>query len=596
MDLNSGKSFECTKNDIRQLNKQLIDVLVGTPFEERLIRAQEKLKREQMNILVIGEFSRGKSTFINCILGQPVLPTKVNPTTATINVIKGGPHKELVIDYFNGEQEVVALPERKVNKFLDDYVTTKNEQANTIRKIDIVWPDFGDTWNCQLVDTPGVNDLDDAREEVTFKYLSEADACFVILDSQQPLSQSERRFIQDRVLENDIHRLIFIINRADEIGDDPCGDSAIRIKSYVEQLIKKEVPSIKEPIIYNLSSKEALRARFTGEDNVWSIHYDTFEKEALAFTNHNAKEAKLTRHMERLDYIFTQIETFISEKKETLEQDEETLSSSLTKLETEQEEIVLKVQSLQQEIENEKKMLCVWVQEELVKTVNTLKRTVASKIDTCESDEDILNLKSSMANKLTLSLQGLINEITNMHKKMKDRILISSDILIDEQYSMSSMLSTQQSMDLAPITNSGQLQNASDAKIDGLIVGGAVGWIAGALFGPIGIIAGIVGFGLMEESKKQKRLEQGKIALDDAFNSAMLVIRERAIQIGQEEGDKVTKELMKGLTDKRKEMDAMILEKKKRYDQDESEHIKSKKALLNLKETIKNIKEAYDNL
>src|SRR6478735_1602693 len=77
------------KREIIARFKQLADVaeLVGMVTLARDIRTTRipKLEAERFHLVVLGEFNHGKSTFVNSLLGQDVLPTGITPTTASIN-------------------------------------------------------------------------------------------------------------------------------------------------------------------------------------------------------------------------------------------------------------------------------------------------------------------------------------------------------------------------------------------------------------------------------------------------------------------------------------------------------------------------------
>jgi predicted GTPase len=66
-----------------------------------------------------------------------------------------------------------------------------------------------------LVDTPGVNDLNLQRAEITYGYVPRADAVVFLLDAGQILKESERRFLRDRLLGAGRDRIVFAINKAD---------------------------------------------------------------------------------------------------------------------------------------------------------------------------------------------------------------------------------------------------------------------------------------------------------------------------------------------------------------------------------------------
>ena len=104
-------SFNVIRNKLNDILLDLKNNISEKIFIDRIDNALNRLERETMNLLIVGEFSRGKSTFINALLQSPVLPSKVNPTTATINLIKGGEKKEMLINYRDGNTLMVDLPE-----------------------------------------------------------------------------------------------------------------------------------------------------------------------------------------------------------------------------------------------------------------------------------------------------------------------------------------------------------------------------------------------------------------------------------------------------------------------------------------------------
>jgi small GTP-binding protein len=242
----------------------------------------EKLRNEPFRVLVLGEFSRGKSTFVNAIIGDKVLPVSVRPTTAVLCTIINSPKKEAKIKYRDEKtpSTIVPLNTKDEIKTLDKIVTAKNKDANTIAMVEIYYPLPGIKLPFELVDTPGVNDIDTLREEITYGYLGKADAAIFLLDLQQPLSASEKRFLEEKVLGNDLKKLLFVVNKVDQIRNSEDENKAI---NHIRKNLEKLEADLSNKIV-PISSKKALNGRKNEDsDEIVSSRFPTFESELLKF-------------------------------------------------------------------------------------------------------------------------------------------------------------------------------------------------------------------------------------------------------------------------------------------------------------------------
>ncbi|WP_462410628.1 dynamin family protein [Neobacillus sp. Marseille-QA0830] len=519
----SVRNFAFLKDKIEDNLQRLVPLLGEFGFEGRIKAAQDRLSREQMHLLVVGEFSRGKSTFINALLGQPILPSKVNPTTATISVIEGGTEKKLQIQFSDGTYDEIDLPDEKVNKFLDQYVTTVNKQAHDIKQVRIQYPGFLKEWNCLIVDTPGVNDLDDLREEITFNYLSKADACIVLLDSQQPLSESERRFLKEKVLANDVQRLLFVINRMDEVEEMPNGEISKRLTNYVTRLLGEHLPMIESPKIFTLSSKESLRARFKRDENPWEKEFSHFEDELLAFLSQQAAKGRMPDHIERIHSIISDGISTIQERISLQDMTEEDYSKSLEKLYKESEQLQVKSQSLQVFLEKETTELSLWMIQFTRKEFTNLQQNLLEVAENCYSDEEILHLKSMITTGIRDIMEELLQKMNQFRRELRDKLQEKYGDLFQENRSL---VKTNQSImplennrfiDLVSFKDVKMLEDGIESVALNLAVGGTLGYIGAALFGPIGIAAAVAGTYLLgnkwEEGKRAKALEAQRVKI-----------------------------------------------------------------------------------
>lgn len=247
---------------IKQIALKLDNKALVSEIEE----AKNFLLRDDFKIVVVGEFSRGKSTFINALLGKRVLPAKTNPTTTIINTITYGENKKFVLHFRDTEttcqisedafKSITAVeePADDSSESLQNYQNKVAEIAR-IKFAEITYPIELCKNGIELVDTPGTNDLDQVREEITFKFIPEADAAIMLLSAEQILSRSELNFLRERILKNDIDKVFFVINFKDRLESESDGER-IRVMAFNE--LKKY---IRNPRVFLVSSKFALNKR-----------------------------------------------------------------------------------------------------------------------------------------------------------------------------------------------------------------------------------------------------------------------------------------------------------------------------------------------
>src|SRR3954447_7832718 len=202
-----------------------------------------KLESERFHLVVLGEFNHGKSTFVNALLGSDILPTGITPTTASINhvVFAQQPTSRVVL---TGGESKYLDPQQ-----LKEWVTVAGGHASEVAYVEVGYPSPLLENQVVLVDTPGVNDLNEQRAEVTYGYVPRADAVVFLLDAGQALKDSEREFLRSRVLENARDRLVFVLGKMDMLSTDE--------KSAVTDYVKKNLAQMMpEPVVFPLSARD----------------------------------------------------------------------------------------------------------------------------------------------------------------------------------------------------------------------------------------------------------------------------------------------------------------------------------------------------
>jgi GTP-binding protein EngB required for normal cell division len=228
-----------------------VAVSVGMDSLARDIREARipKIASERFHLVVLGEFNHGKSTFVNALIGGDYLPVGITPTTATINHVVWADKVAARVMLTSGESRACEPGALK------DWVTVAAGRAQEVAYVELGVPSDLLKNDVVLVDTPGVNDLNEQRAEVTYGYVPRADAIVFLLDAGQALKESERDFLRSRVFESTRERLIFVLGKMDQLNP----DEKSAVLSYVKQGLSTLLPA---PVIFPLSAKN------------WILHHD----------------------------------------------------------------------------------------------------------------------------------------------------------------------------------------------------------------------------------------------------------------------------------------------------------------------------------
>lgn len=170
------------------------------------LQAQLQKLNAPLSVAIVGEFNAGKSTLLNAILEEDLLPVGVLPTTAHTGIVRFGPRRAARIHWTDRAPEEVefAVAARAMK-----------DNAAEVRKVDFVFP-HPVLRAIEFWDTPGFNALEERHEEVAAQALTSAEAILWVMDANQVLSATEF----DRIdhVRNGAERLIVVINKIDRLG------------------------------------------------------------------------------------------------------------------------------------------------------------------------------------------------------------------------------------------------------------------------------------------------------------------------------------------------------------------------------------------
>ena len=204
------------------------------------------------HLVVLGQFKRGKSTFINSLLGEKVLPTSVVPLTSTVTLIKHGERETIEVHFTNGQRQTISRPQ------LSDYVTERGNPANEkkVKHVEVSYPSDYLKDGVFIIDTPGVGSTFENNTEMTYNYLPSVDAALFLLAVDPPISQSEITLLKD--VKQYVEKIFFIQNKIDYMSEEERQESMLFSKQVIEEALGSD--NIR---IHPLSAKLALEGKQT---------------------------------------------------------------------------------------------------------------------------------------------------------------------------------------------------------------------------------------------------------------------------------------------------------------------------------------------
>lgn len=242
---------------VRNINSILNKAIVTDgEIKAQLTELAGDVENDFFMVVVLGEFKRGKSTFINSLLGAAILPTDVLPETAVISAISYSDTPGVDAVYQDGTIEKNSLNEVYLKKFSAN--DPSNEYQN-IKYLKISYPADILKNHLILVDTPGVDDLNEQRCDVTYNFIPRANVILFLLDAKSPLKKTEMDFIEEHILPMGLDNIIFLVNKYDNVDEEEDEYYFENLKNRLWSAFSKEQQNtLKELRVYPISAKWAM--------------------------------------------------------------------------------------------------------------------------------------------------------------------------------------------------------------------------------------------------------------------------------------------------------------------------------------------------
>jgi len=369
MNFEQNKSDLLTKlHNLRSLADEAGSATVCSKIDTEI----QKLTEERFHLVVLGQFKRGKTTLINAILGERLLPTAIVPLTSVLTLIRYGKEKYIEVVFQDQKRLTVDSSE------LENYITERGNPNNekNVRYVEIKYPSEFLRGGIVLIDTPGIGSLFSHNTETTYNFIPNIDAAIFVLSSDPPITASEHEFIKN--IKRYVKQIFFILNKVDTLSQDEIHE----IVEYNTQILQKEFQE-NHITIHPLSSRLALDGKMNNDKKLLDQSNLPSVQEVIRMFLENNKGRIL------LDTSLNRAINRIAEVRFTIDLELKTIQTPLITLEQKIKEFRRQVEIIKKDrttynylLENEVASLEEWIGEELEK----LQKDTTNKLQTVISN------------------------------------------------------------------------------------------------------------------------------------------------------------------------------------------------------------------
>jgi tetratricopeptide (TPR) repeat protein/GTPase SAR1 family protein len=185
-------------------------------------------------VTVMGEFSSGKSSFVNAFIGADVAPTGITPTTATINVVRYGHERGGRIIFADGTVQALGW-----EPLMTHLRALTPDDARGIDRVEILVP-LPQLEKINIVDTPGLNSIQPEHEATARAFIAKADAVVWVFTAAQGGKASEKKALQS--IRDEGKRVLGVLNKADQLDAGERAEVIEFIGGELGELVEAVVP------------------------------------------------------------------------------------------------------------------------------------------------------------------------------------------------------------------------------------------------------------------------------------------------------------------------------------------------------------------
>jgi hypothetical protein len=250
-----------------------------------------RLAEDRFNLVVVGRFSRGKTSLMNAVLATDRLPTGIRPLTSVITTVAYGSREKAVIHY-----DGFYIPEDIPLDALPAYITEKGNSGNhrRVKVAEVQLPAELLRRGFHFIDTPGLGSPIVENTRTTERFLPEADAFVLVTSYEGPLSEEELRFLRGAAQSG--QRVFIVINKQDMASAEGRSDALCYLREQLPGL-----GDARDAAIFSVSARDGLEAKRAGDARALAASgIAAFEEALVGFLINDKSREFLLRMIDRV--------------------------------------------------------------------------------------------------------------------------------------------------------------------------------------------------------------------------------------------------------------------------------------------------------
>lgn len=227
---------------------------------------KSRLARGRLHLAVLGQFNRGKSTFLNAITGLDVLPTSVLPSTSVPTIIAYGKELSCCVHFLDSKPPLfVRQSADAIRETLTKYVAEENNPNNQlcVKEVEVTTPSPLLENGTILLDTPGFGSTHVHNTRTALTVLTECDAAIFLLSADPPLTQTELEFLKQVNLY--VPRIFFVVNKIDLLSR----NDLAAIDAFITDILVMQMKYPADLKLFHICARKGALAKGDFQSSNW---------------------------------------------------------------------------------------------------------------------------------------------------------------------------------------------------------------------------------------------------------------------------------------------------------------------------------------